>query len=178
MNIYGYEISIFREKTNYESRESTIISVKTRLHSKVVLYMQNYYSHIKRRHPEVSLEMILGVLYRPDSIYVHNTFWGEYYYQKYYNNVEYRVVVIPSSYSRMVVVTAYQINSDGDLDPACTKRWRFIRETGPLNERSARYYLRIIKRYNIDFYNALIERNPNMYALPTPPIDNGIHIIQ
>ena len=104
-------VTFFHESLsrNYKIK---IAKIKAKLHEKVVLYMPNYYKHIKQRHPEISMMIILSVLCNPDAVYKKSRNSKEFYYQKIIKMQEYRVILTPSKFSRKEIITAYALDSN------------------------------------------------------------------
>jgi len=84
---------------------------KAKLHDKVVLYMANYFKHIRIRHPEVTIEIISSVLSDPDEVCKKSRNSKECYYYKNIDSIEYKVIIAPSEYNRKAVITAYPVKN-------------------------------------------------------------------
>lgn len=99
----------------YYENLSMVFRIKTKIHNKVILYNKNYKSHIKVRHPEITLNKIQKILEEPDFIYKRSKNSHEYYYEKKFGKYTYRIVVV-SSYKKHIkeVVTAYKVDKNKD----------------------------------------------------------------
>lgn len=84
-----------------------------RLHQKIILEKEQFYNHIKAKHPEITLEIIEEVLEDPDHVTKQSKSRKEHYYQKQIENMNYFIVV--SDYSNIknyrFIQTAFSINN-------------------------------------------------------------------
>ena len=102
-------ITFFQEPVR-NGNIATIAKIRAELHEKVVLHMTNFYGHIRVRHPEVTIDIIVSILTAPDEIYRRSRNKKEFFYHKAIDGVEYKVVVEKSEkYSRYEVITAYSV---------------------------------------------------------------------
>ena len=101
-------VNIFQEKVS-NNRMATNAMIKAALHEKVTLNMTNYHSHIRKRHPEVTPEIIYDVLIEPDEVYRKSKNGKEFYYYKTIDGVEFKVVITSGKYRRKEVITAYSV---------------------------------------------------------------------
>ena len=75
--------------------------------------MPNYYRHIRRRHPDVTIDIIVDALMDPDAVYKKSKSTKEFYYHKVIGGNEYRVIIVPLDKSAKKVITAYAV-ADGE----------------------------------------------------------------
>ena len=95
-------------KCYYEDKEK-ILKTKGRVHDNIIIFYNNYYNHIKNKHPEINLEIIEEILDDPDYVYKQARNADTFYYEKKYGEDIFRVVVI--SYKKHIkeVITAYKV---------------------------------------------------------------------
>lgn len=90
-----------------ESKKSYYIKAKA--NNSVVLTVNNFYRHIKRKHPEMSIAIILDILVAPDMVYQASRNNKDKYYEKTLDDGIYRVVVSRGKPGERVVATAYRV---------------------------------------------------------------------
>ncbi len=95
-------------KCYYEDK-GKILKTKGRVHDNIIIFYNNYYNHIKNKHPEINLEIIEEILDDPDYVYKQARNADTFYYEKKYGEDIFRVVVI--SYKKHIkeVITAYKV---------------------------------------------------------------------
>lgn len=96
------EYVIFRE-----SKNSYYIRAKS--NNLVILSLNNFYGHIKRRHPEMTIGIILDILVNPDMVYKPSRNSKDKYYEKVIMGHPYRVVVTRNKPKERIVSTAYLV---------------------------------------------------------------------
>jgi len=121
MSVEIGKITYFKEKVSH-GHMATIVKIRAKLHDKVVMYLTNYYSHIRVHHPEVTMEIIFCVLTEPDEVFRKSNNAKEFYYHKNIDGTEYKVILAPSKYKRREVVTAYPV-LDNEIEH---DRYRFF----------------------------------------------------
>ena len=96
-------------KCYYEDKEK-ILKPKGKVHDNIIIFYNNYYNHIKNKHPEINLEIIEEILDDPDYVYKQARNADTFYYEKKYGQDIFRVVVI--SYKKHIkeVITAYKVS--------------------------------------------------------------------
>ena len=104
-----------KEKLRY-TKTGTRIEIyefEGRLHQKIILEKEQFYNHIKAKHPEITLEIIEEVLENPDYVTKQSKSRKEHYYQKQINNTDYFIVV--SDYRNIknyrFIQTAFSVNN-------------------------------------------------------------------
>jgi len=84
-----------------------------KLHQKIMLEKEQFYNHIKAKHPEITLEIIEEVLQDPDHVTKQSKSRKEHYYQKQINDTDYFIVV--SDYRNIknyrFIQTAFSVNN-------------------------------------------------------------------
>ena len=94
-------------KCYYEDKEK-ILKTKGKVHDNIIIFYNNYYNHIKYKHPEINLEIIEEILDDPDYVYKQARNADTFYYEKKYGEDIFRVVVIPYKKHIKEVITAYK----------------------------------------------------------------------
>lgn len=104
-----------KEKLRYTKtgKRIEIYEFEGRLHQKIMLEKEQFYNHIKAKHPEITLEIIEEVLQDPDQVTKQSKSRKEHYYQKQINNTDYFIVV--SDYRNIknyrFIQTAFSVNN-------------------------------------------------------------------
>ena len=104
-----------KEKLRYTKtgKRIEIYEFEGRLHQKIMLEKEQFYNHIKAKHPEITLEIIEKVLEDPDYVTKQSKSRKEHYYQKQINNTDYFIVV--SDYRNIknyrFIQTAFSVNN-------------------------------------------------------------------
>lgn len=104
-----------KEKIRYTKTGKRIetYEFEGRLHQKIILEKEQFYNHIKAKHPEITLEIIEEVLEDPDHVTKQSKSRKEHYYQKQIKNMNYFIVV--SDYRNIknyrFIQTAFSINN-------------------------------------------------------------------
>ena len=104
-----------KEKIRYTKTGKRIetYEFEGRLHQKIILEKEQFYNHIKAKHPEITLEIIEEVLEDPDHVTKQSKSRKEHYYQKQIENMNYFIVV--SDYRNIknyrFIQTAFSINN-------------------------------------------------------------------
>ena len=80
-----------------------------KLHKKVILFMPNFYRHIQKRHPDVTVDIIVDVLTDPDLVFKKSKSTKEFYYHKVIDGKEFKVVIVPFEKNQRKVITAYSV---------------------------------------------------------------------
>ena len=86
--------------------------IHAKMHANVIMSMPSYYRHIRRRHPDVTLDIIVDVLTDPDLIFRKSKYIKEFYYHKVIGGKEYRVIIAPFDKKYIRVITAYSVYAD------------------------------------------------------------------
>ena len=84
-----------KEKLRYTKTGKRIetYEFEGKLHQKIMLEKEQFYNHIKAKHPEITLEIIEEVLQDPDHVTKQSKSRKEHYYQKQINDTDYFIVV-------------------------------------------------------------------------------------
>ena len=104
-----------KEKLRYTKtgKRIGIYEFEGKLHQKIMLEKEQFYNHIKAKHPEITLEIIEKVLEDPDYVTKQSKSRKEHYYQKQINNTDYFIVV--SDYRNIknyrFIQTAFSVNN-------------------------------------------------------------------
>ena len=104
-----------KEKLRYTKtgKRIEIYEFEGKLHQKIMLEKEQFYNHIKAKHPEITLEIIEEVLRDPDLVTKQSKSRKEHYYQKQINNTDYFIVV--SDYRNIknyrFIQTAFSVNN-------------------------------------------------------------------
>ena len=104
-----------KEKLRYTKTGKRIetYEFEGKLHQKIMLEKEQFYNHIKAKHPEITLEIIEEVLRDPDHVTKQSKSRKEHYYQKQINNTDYFIVV--SDYRNIknyrFIQTAFSVNN-------------------------------------------------------------------
>ena len=104
-----------KEKLRYTKtgKRIGIYEFEGKLHQKIMLEKEQFYNHIKAKHPEITLEIIEEVLRDPDHVTKQSKSRKEHYYQKQIENMNYFIVV--SDYRNIknyrFIQTAFSINN-------------------------------------------------------------------
>ena len=104
-----------KEKLRYTKtgKRIEIYEFEGKLHQKIILEKEQFYNHIKTKHPEITLEIIEEVLRDPDHVTKQSKSRKEHYYQKQINNTDYFIVV--SDYRNIknyrFIQTAFSVNN-------------------------------------------------------------------
>ena len=110
-----YENKNLKEKIRYTKTGKRIetYEFEGKLHQKIMLEKEQFYNHIKAKHPEITLEIIEEVLRDPDHVTKQSKSRKEHYYQKQINNTDYFIVV--SDYRNIknyrFIQTAFSVNN-------------------------------------------------------------------
>ena len=80
-----------KEKLRYTKTGKRIetYEFEGKLHQKIMLEKEQFYNHIKAKHPEITLEIIEEVLRDPDHVTKQSKSRKEHYYQKQINNTDF-----------------------------------------------------------------------------------------
>ena len=104
-----------KEKLRYTKTGKRIetYEFEGKLHQKIMLEKEQFYNHIKAKHPEITLEIIEEVLQDPDHVTKQSKSRKEHYYQKQINDTDYFIVV--SDYRNIknyrFIQTAFSVNN-------------------------------------------------------------------
>ena len=104
-----------KEKLRYTKtgQRIGIYEFEGKLHQKIMLEKEQFYNHIKAKHPEITLEIIEEVLQDPDHVTKQSKSRKEHYYQKQINDTDYFIVV--SDYRNIknyrFIQTAFSVNN-------------------------------------------------------------------
>ena len=104
-----------KEKLRYTKtgKRIGIYEFEGKLHQKIMLEKEQFYNHIKAKHPEITLEIIEEVLQDPDHVTKQSKSRKEHYYQKLINNTDFFIVV--SDYRNIknyrFIQTAFSVNN-------------------------------------------------------------------
>ena len=104
-----------KEKLRYTKtgKRIGIYEFEGKLHQKIMLEKEQFYNHIKAKHPEITLEIIEEVLQDPDHVTKQSKSRKEHYYQKQINDTDYFIVV--SDYRNIknyrFIQTAFSVNN-------------------------------------------------------------------
>ena len=104
-----------KEKLRYRKtgKRIGIYEFEGKLHQKIMLEKEQFYNHIKAKHPEITLEIIEEVLQDPDHVTKQSKSRKEHYYQKQINDTDYFIVV--SDYRNIknyrFIQTAFSVNN-------------------------------------------------------------------
>ena len=104
-----------KEKLRYTKtgKRIEIYEFEGRLHQKIMLEKEQFYNHIKAKHPEITLEIIEEDLRDPHHVTKQSKSRKEHYYQKQINNTDYFIVV--SDYRNIknyrFIQTAFSVNN-------------------------------------------------------------------
>lgn len=96
----------------YFEEKLMVFKLEGKVHKKILLYNANFKSHIKVKHPEMTLEKIEVILKDPDYVFRMSNNNPECYYEKIIGDSNYRVVVSRRKKHIKEVVTAYKINEE------------------------------------------------------------------
>ncbi len=82
------------EKIRYTKtgKRIEVYEFKSKLHNKLIMTKEQYESHIKVKHPEITLEIIADTLEDPDYVTKQSKSKKEHFYQKKIKGVHYFIV--------------------------------------------------------------------------------------
>ena len=84
-----------KEKIRYTKTGKRIetYEFEGRIHQKIILEKDQFYNHIKAKHPEITLEIIEDILEDPDHVTKQSKSRKEHYYKKQIENINYFILV-------------------------------------------------------------------------------------
>ncbi|CDM67875.1 hypothetical protein CM240_0710 [Clostridium bornimense] len=99
----------------YFEEKLMVFKLEGKVHKKILLYNANFHSHIKVKHPEMTLKKIEGILKDPDYVFRMSNNNPECYYEKIIGDHNYRVVVSRRKKHVKEVVTAYKVSNEEEF---------------------------------------------------------------
>lgn len=106
--------TVLSEINGYEPKVEAA-KIRAKLDKKIFLFMPNYYRHIKKRHPDVTIDIIVDMLTDPDMIFKRSKSAKEFYYHKTIGGKEFKVIIVPFDKNHKKVITAYSVLDEKPL---------------------------------------------------------------
>ncbi len=105
-----WETGVVTKIKDKSGAEVDAVQILAKDEKKVLLSTKNFHLHIKKRHPEMSIELIKNILMSPDGIYQQGLHSKTSYYHAEVDGVFYRAVVVRFDGEIKQVITAYSFD--------------------------------------------------------------------